>query len=87
MRPSPPAAGFAAGLDDRQVCAANCVRCNGEKSMSSQWKRMGILGLLVLAGAIACQAGPPQATILDACANPRESNRDWCISQQHPNIK
>jgi hypothetical protein len=48
---------------------------------------MGILGLLVLAGAIACQAGPPQATILDACANPSESNRDWCISQQHPNLK
>ena len=53
-----------------------------------QGLRLGILVLLVIAGGIACQAGPPlQGSILDECARPTLANREWCLSMQHPNTK
>ncbi len=52
-----------------------------------QWVRLGLLVLLIIAGVMGCQAGPrPQGSILDGCASPTPSNKDWCLSTQFPNI-
>ncbi len=41
-----------------------------------QWMHLPALVLLLIAGAVACQAGPqPQASILDECARPTVPNR------------
>ncbi len=55
--------------------------------MSTPRLSLGILVLLVIAGAVACQAGPrPQASIMDECARPTFANRDWCLTMQFPNV-
>ncbi len=51
-----------------------------------RWALLAILVSLVVAGTMACQAGPWQgASILDECNRPTVSNRDWCLSIRFPN--
>ncbi len=48
---------------------------------------LGMLVLLVIAGAFGRQAGPrPQAAVLDECPLPTFANRDWCLTMQFPNV-
>ncbi len=50
------------------------------------WMSLGASLVFTLAALAGCQAmGQPQGSILGACANPRPSNRDWCLSAQYPN--
>ncbi len=51
-----------------------------------QWRRLGVLVLLVAAGLMGCQAGPyPWRSIMDECGQPNPSNKDWCLSVRFPN--